>query len=280
MLTFLKITFFFLLTVLLILAIWGQFYKNNHKLMILMGKKGSGKTTLSARFAIRHQLKGLPVFSDQPLYGCYKLEKNWCGRNDFPDDSLIIFDEGMLDFDNRKFKSFEDDLRNFFVMQRHDRVSVIVLCQDFNLVDKKIRSLTDSIFVCVNYFNVLTIAKKVHKGIALATDSEGQGSIGDSYTWEFPTSWLFCFIPRWVHFFNSFRTDPKPKVPLIKYEFINEPELERLTQNRYWYLKVMNTISHFIKGEISFFWITDQIYWIQNLNPSLTEFNARSFGSW
>lgn len=266
MLTILKITFFFIMALLLILMIWGQFYKNDHKLLVLMGKKGSGKTTLSARFAIEHLRKKLPVFSDNPLYGCYKLDKNWCGRNDFPDDSLLIFDEGMIEFDNRKFSTFSDALRDFFIMQRHDRISVIILCQDF-LIDKKIRSLTDAIYVCVNYFNVLTIAKKVHKGIALATDSEGQGSIGESYTWEFPTSWLFCFIPRWVRFFDSFRTEPKPKVPMIRYEFENEEELKRLTQFRYWAFKVAGVVLHFFKMELITSWVTDKIYWMHNINP-------------
>lgn len=267
MLTILKITFFFLLALLLILFIWGQFYKNNHKLLILMGKKGSGKTTLSAKFAIEHINKGLPVFSDEPLYGCYKLEKNWCGRNDFPDDSLLIFDEGMIEFDNRKFKTFDDALRNFFVMQRHDRISVIVLCQDYNLVDKKVRSLTDSIYVCVNYFNVLTIAKKVHKGIQLSSNNEGEGSICENFTWEFPTSWILCFIPRWVHFFNSFRTEPKPKVPLVKHEFLHEDELDRLRYRRYWMLKVWATICRFFKWEIYVEWISDKLYWMHNVNP-------------
>lgn len=266
MLKFLKITFFFLLILLLILYIWGQFYKNDHKLLVLMGKKGSGKTTLSAMFAIHHQLKNLPVFSDQPLYGCYKLEKDWCGRRDFPDDSLIIFDEGMIEFDNRKFQTFSDALRDFFVMQRHDRISVIILCQDF-LLDRKIRSLTDAIYICVNYFNVITVAKKVHKGIALATDSEGQGSIGEQYTWEFPTSWLFCFVPRWVSFFDSYRTDPKPAVPMIRYEFENEEELDRLTSVHYWALKVAHKVIHFFQMEIQTEIISDQLYWLQNVHP-------------
>lgn len=276
MLKLLKITFFFLLFILLILAVWGQFYKNNHKLLVLMGKKGSGKTTLSAMFAIRHQLKNLPVFTDQPLYGCYKLDKNWCGRNDFPDDSLLIFDEGMIEFDNRKFQTFSDALRDFFVMQRHDRISVIILCQDF-LLDRKIRALTDSIYVCVNYFNVLTVAKKVHKGIALATDSEGQGSIGESYTWEFPTSWLFCFIPRWVHFFDSYRTEPKPKVPMIRYNFQNEEELQRLMFLRYWVLKVLAKIYHFVRIETYVEIISDSIYWINNMYPSCS---PKGFQKW
>lgn len=268
MLKLLKITFFFLVALLLILIIWGQFYKNNHKLLVLMGKKGSGKTTLSAKFALEHINKKLPVFSDQPLYGAYKLDKSWCGRNDFPDDSLLIFDEGLIEFDNRKFKTFDDALRNFFVMQRHDRISVIILCQDF-LIDKKIRSLTDSIYVCVNYFNILSVAKKVHKGIALATDSEGQGSIGESYTWEFPTSWIFCFIPRYIHFFNSFRTDPKPKVPLIRYQFEREDELDRLRYNSYWYLKLAKQIYRFCRLEIYFEWLSDSLYWDLHLNPGL-----------
>lgn len=259
MLKFLKWVVIILFFIVLVLYIWGRFYENRYRLLCFLGKKGSGKTTISAKLSIKHQRKGYPVFSDHALFGAYKLDTEWLGRYDFPENSLIIVDEGMISFDNRKFATFSDAMRNFFVMQRHDKVSVIILCQDF-LLDRKVRSLTDSIYVCVNFFNVLCIAKKVHKGIALATDNEGQGSIGEQYTWEFPLSWMIVFIPRWVQFFDSFRKDEKPKVEKIPYEFKDPDRLLSMMSNRFWMYDVIRRVCHFLSNEIRTHHVSDRFF--------------------
>ena len=64
-----KYIVYILFFIVLVLYIWGRFYENRYKLLCFLGKKGSGKTTISARFCLRHIKKGLPVFSDNALYG-------------------------------------------------------------------------------------------------------------------------------------------------------------------------------------------------------------------
>lgn len=235
--TFLKITFLFLISVFIILSLWSRLYSNEYRLCIFHGKKGSGKSSISVKLAIEYQKRGWYVFSDCPIYGCYKLDVNWLGKYDFPERSLIIIDEGALAFDNRKFKDFSDAMRNFFVYQRHSKIYAVILTQSFNMLDKKVRELTDDIFVCVNYFNIFTVAKKVHKGTGLSQDQDGTGSIAETYTWELPLSWRFCFIPRWIHFFDSFIIDEKPKIQTSKHKFKNPAELQKLMSWHYYKVK-------------------------------------------
>lgn len=224
---------YFLIFVLLILLIWSKFYDNPYKCVIFIGRKGSGKTSFSVKIAQKFIKNGWSVFSDSPIFDCYKLDVNWLGRFDFPERSLLIVDEGAIAFDNRKFASFSDEMRNFFTLQRHKKIYCIILSQSFN-VDKKIRDLTDSIYVVVNYFNVFSVAKKVHKGIGLSQDADGCGSIAETYTWELPFNWQFIFIPRWIKFFDSFIAPEYSKVTKVKHIFKDSDEISRYRSWKYY----------------------------------------------
>lgn len=267
MLTFLKYLFFISLISLVILLIWSKFYDNPYKLLLLIGRKGSGKTTLSVKIAQNFIKKGWAVFSDSPIFNCYKLDVNWLGRYDFPENSLIIVDEGGIAFDNRKYSSFSDELRNFFVLQRHKKVYVIILSQAFN-VDKKLRDLTDGIYIVVNYFNIFTMAKKVHKGIGLSQDADGCGAIGETYSWELPLNWMFVFIPRWIKFFDSFIAPSFPKVKKVKYQFSNHSEIAKYLDYRYYKAQQIKSIFLFINERIPRSFLVNDTYFKFSLFPS------------
>ena len=257
---FLLYLFYFLLIVFFILSIWSRFYENPYKCLIFIGRKGSGKTTFSVKIAQQFIKNGWYVFSDSPIFDCYKLDVNWLGRYDFPERSLLIVDEGAIAFDNRKFATFSDEMRNFFTLQRHKKVFVIILSQSFN-VDKKIRDLTDGIYVVVNYFNIFSVAKKVHKGIGLSEDSDGCGSIAETYSWELPFSWKFVFIPRWIHFFDSFIAPEYSKVNLKKHAFGDYDEIKKYRSWRFYKSRQLLGMWQFVKVRIPYpFKITKKDY--------------------
>lgn len=250
MIKLLKFLFYFLLIVFIVLSVWSRFYSNPFRLAILHGAKGSGKSTLGAKFAITYQKMGWSVFSDTPIFDCYQLDINWLGRNDFPKRSLIIIDEGAICFDNRKFSTFSDALRNFFTMQRHSQVYVVVLTQSYNMLDKKVRLLTDDVYVVVNYLNIFSIAKKVHRGTGLSQDQDGTGAIAETYTWELPFYWRYTFIPRWIHFFDSFAIDPKPPVPLVKHKFENEEVCEKYKSWKFYKSQQIKFLWHYVNDRL------------------------------
>lgn len=250
MLNFLKYLLIFLIILLFVFNTWSKFYDNPYRLAIFHGSKGSGKSTLGTKFAITFQKMGWHVFADTPIFGCYKLDVDWLGKYDFPERSLIIIDEGALVFDNRKFSTFSDELRDFFTMQRHSRIYCLVLTQSYNMLDKKLRLLTDDIYVCVNYFNIFSVAKKVHRGTGLAQDQDGTGAIAETYTWELPFYWKFTFIPRWIHFFDSFRIDCKVSAPLSKYQFLNEEEIRKFMSWKYYKLNQIKWLWNYVNEYI------------------------------
>lgn len=258
---------YFLIFVLLILLIWSKFYDNPYKCVIFIGRKGSGKTSFSVKIAQKFIKNGWSVFSDSPIFDCYKLNVNWLGRYDFPERSLLIVDEGAIAFDNRKFASFSDEMRNFFTLQRHKKIYCIILSQSFN-VDKKIRDLTDSIYVVVNYFNVFSVAKKVHKGIGLSQDADGCGSIAETYTWELPFSWQFIFIPRWIKFFDSFIAPEYSKVTKVKHIFKDSDEILKYRSWKYYKIQQLLKMWQFCNVRIPrSFSITQKQYEMIFLSP-------------
>lgn len=113
-------------------------YKNPYKLILLFGKKGSGKNTLLTKWAIRYNKLGYTVFSDSEIFNTYKLDTNWIGKYDFPKNSVLLVQEAGITWDNRNFKSFPAEVRDFFKLQRHKEVIVVMASQSFD-VDKKLR---------------------------------------------------------------------------------------------------------------------------------------------
>lgn len=113
-------------------------YKNPFKLIMIFGKKGSGKNTLLTKWAIKYNRLGYTVYSDSEIFNTYKLDTNWIGKYDFPRNSVLLIQEAGITWDNRNFKSFPTEVRDFFKLQRHKGVIVVLASQSFD-VDKKLR---------------------------------------------------------------------------------------------------------------------------------------------
>lgn len=86
-------------------------------------------------------------------------------------DSLILIDEITLDADNRKFKDFKDEHRDFFILHRHLGCDVVYTTQDFEKVDAKIRCLTfDLWYMTKSVIPILrnfTNARRIYRNIAI-----------------------------------------------------------------------------------------------------------------
>lgn len=149
------------------------------------GVPGAGKTTLLTKFAVR-------AIKDQKLPIWYlKLKKRkkyahvytnfYCDgaeKIDFKDldkfktyDSLIILDELAMDADNRKFKTFSNNIRDFFILHRHLGNDIIYATQSYEAVDLKIRFLTQELWYMsksvVPLLCEFTTAKRIYRNIAI-----------------------------------------------------------------------------------------------------------------
>lgn len=184
-------------------------YLNPYKLIFIFAKKGQGKSTLLTKMALQHLKCGWDVYSTEPIPGCHLIAPEDIGYFEFPWHSLVVIDEIGMIWDNRNFKNFRPEVRDWFKLQRHRKIKVICASQSFD-VDKKIRDLADDMFLLQKKFRVFSYGKRILKilDITEATgDSESRivdNLKFDSLFWFWAGSRTLTFIPAWTKYFNTF----------------------------------------------------------------------------
>lgn len=149
------------------------------------GVPGVGKSTVLVReykknkrrydhiYTINIQIKGVEMIS------MHDLEK-YKFRN-----TLILWDEITMDADNRSFKSFSSDLRDFFILHRHLGCDIIYATQNFENVDKKVRDLTSELWYMsksvVPFLKLFTTSKRIYRQINI-----------NEHTSELTLGYRFC----------------------------------------------------------------------------------------
>lgn len=113
---------------------------------VYFGAPGSGKTSLAALMASESLKKGIPVYSNVPIRGCYAVSASDLGVYDMSGGHLIV-DEAGIEFNNRDFKSFPRAAHEFFKLHRHFRCHVDIFSQSYDDFDKKIRLLAQRYYV-------------------------------------------------------------------------------------------------------------------------------------
>lgn len=180
-----------------------------------------GKNTMAtkiARKALRQRLyffglvgpkKYDHVYTDFYCEGCEKIDfhvlKEYKMYN-----SLIIFEEMALDADNRAFKSFDQAIRDYLVLHGHLFNDIIYLTQDYALVDKKIRSLTQELWYLeksvVPFLSEFTIARRIFRSINI---NEFNGDLVMGYRFcnfierFFTSNIKICYRRPYYKYFDS-----------------------------------------------------------------------------
>lgn len=186
-------------------------YLNPYKLIMVFGKKGSGKTTYLTKVALKNIRAGRKVYSTIYIPGTELFSVSDIGNYTFPKGSVILIDEVGMIWDNRDFKNFKPNVRDYFKYQRQYKNTVYLFSQTFD-VDLKLRNLTDEMYLLKNVGRIFSVARKINKNITIQKGDEGKAStLVDDYVFAsiFEKNGIqFTFIPRYVDFFKSY--DPKP----------------------------------------------------------------------
>lgn len=155
------------------------------------GVPGCGKTTRLVQIAKQEQHKLKKIYDH--IYtinfecdGCILIDyddlKNYKMKN-----SLILIDEITMNADNRGFKTFTKDERDFFILHRHLGVDIIYATQNYENVDKKIRDLTQELWYMsksvIPLFRQFTTSKRIYRNINI-----------NEHTSELTMGYRFCNI--------------------------------------------------------------------------------------
>ena len=191
-------------------------YITHFKLFMILGLKGSGKSTYFAK-KMRYYLKrGWNVYFDSPscrIPGVRIFDANDFGAFVPAPRSVAFFDEAGITFDARKYKDLKDSVRDNFKLQRHYEFIVYLGSQDFD-VDVKLRKLCDGLFLQVKKFRVFSVGKRIVRRIGLvAATAEGESRIADNLEWAPFWTWTWTYIPKYTKDNDSFHAPPKPYLP-------------------------------------------------------------------
>lgn len=200
-------------------------FRNPYKLYMIFGKKGSGKSSYLAKLAIYYSRRGYNVYTnmvDLAIDGIRFFDPHDLGDFVPAPHSVVLLDEvGML-YDNRNYKEFKNSVRDFFKLQRHYRCIVYLASQSFD-IDKKLRDLTDKMYLCVGVGQTLSVIKPITKKITLTDASSlGESRIADNLKFQPLWTWKITFIPKYAKYFQSFLLPEHEFLKFTEYEQKNK----------------------------------------------------------
>lgn len=211
-----------------IFSLWARKYANPYKLIMVFGKKGSGKSTLLTRLAVKYAKEGRVVYCNTPVYypGIRYFNVEDIGNYTFPPYSVVFIDEVGTIWDNRNFKNFRPEVRDWFKYQRHHKVTVYLFSQTFD-IDLKLRNLTDLMYMATCHFNVLSIARRVNRKLVIVEpQGESEGRIADGYVLQplilqfFGMRSLYLtWIPKYKKYFQTdIIEQPLEEISYVEYQ--------------------------------------------------------------
>lgn len=141
--------------------------KRKIEMQIYFGVPGCGKTTLAAYIVTECNRSNIPVYSNVPITGAYKLDIEDIGIY-LLQDCHIIIDEAGIDYNNRNYKKMADSTIKFFKYHRHYGASIDIFSQSYEDMDITLRRL------CQKYYLVkrsiipgVTVIKPIKKYIGI-----------------------------------------------------------------------------------------------------------------
>lgn len=187
-------------------------YLNPYKLVFVFGKKGSGKSTLIQKLSNKYYKNGWTVYSTEESLNpeILPIDPKNIYNYEFPEHSCIFIDEVSLIWDNRDFKTMDKKVIEWFRYQRHHKCRVFLFSQTFD-IDKKLRDLTDEMYLVNKYFRVLVRAKRIlRKPIVVHPSPEAPARIDEDLIVDGPLmaffgGRLYAFIPYWAKRYDSFK---------------------------------------------------------------------------
>lgn len=220
-----------------------KYLLNPYKLIFVFADKGSGKTTLLAKEAVRHLNRGWHVYTTEHIPNTRQISASDIGYYEFPKHSAVFVDEASLSWDNRQFKNMKPEVIEWFRYQRHRKVKLYLFSQSFD-VDKKIRDLSDHMYLLERKLRVFSYGKRINRIFdVIQAQGEGESRIVhqlefDSLLFFWAGSRTFTYIPKYIGLFDSFESRP-----LEVKEFPLVPDSPYLVRDRKGKLKVKGPVT-------------------------------------
>lgn len=199
------------------------------------GLPGAGKTSLISYYAALEQARiDCGISKYKYVYTNVKLNvrgvryipniKDFMGKKDLS-YGVLLLDESTLMFNSRKWKSFEDEILEFFVLHRHYKVDVYLFSQRVDSDDLNIRALFDRIYLIRKgiFLRDWSYCIRIPHGIAFSKSADGKDEYGDIIQgYKKPHILLRLlshrlYLPACYDSFDSFDAPELPKLHRLEY---------------------------------------------------------------
>ena len=182
------------------------------------GVPGCGKTTRLVQIArkeLRRKFKKRydHIYSlNVSIKGVERITKEDFEKYKFT-NSLILWDEITLDYDNRDFKGFSKEAKEAFLLHRHTGSDIIYATQNYENVDKKIRDITDNLWYMqkssIPLLSGITKSKRIYRCINI-----------NENTSDLVMGYRFCKLIE-----SLFTSNNKICIRRLYYKYFNTNEL-------------------------------------------------------
>lgn len=203
---------------------------------LFFGLPGCGKTTLLTKYA----LDGVKNANYENVYvnvhvavpGVTYIDNACIGQFEL-ENGLLLIDEATLFADSRDFKNFSRGRLEYFLEHRHRNVDIMLFTQQWDGVDRKIRTITDRVYyikkglILGHWFSTCyRIPYDIIIPDPKRSGGEKLGEIIQGYCKPSLFARLFAkriYRPKYYKYFDSWELEKLPDLP-ERYK-VTSPEL-------------------------------------------------------
>ena len=206
------------------------------------GVPGCGKSTTLVKEYRKNRKKYDNIYSvNIEIKGVKQITKEDVRKYRFK-NALILWDEITLDYDNRNFKEFTKEDKEFWLLHRHMGVDIIYATQNYENVDKKIRDLTIELWYMqksvVPLLSGLTTTKRIYRNINI-NENTSELTLGYRFCNRiegiFVSNFKIIWRRKYYKYFNSF--DELNLKERKQYEERNDNITDNIIGNIEWFNK-------------------------------------------
>ena len=206
------------------------------------GVPGCGKSTTLVKEYRKNRKKYDNIYSvNIEIKGVKQITKEDVRKYRFK-NALILWDEITLDYDNRNFKEFTKEDKEFWLLHRHMGVDIIYATQNYENVDKKIRALTSELWYMqksvVPLLKGLTTTKRIYRNINI-NENTSELTLGYRFCNRiegiFVSNFKIIWRRKYYKYFNSF--DELNLKEREQYEERNDNITDNIIGNIEWFNK-------------------------------------------
>lgn len=194
---------------------------------LYFGLPGCGKTTMLTKLALEgvKDVRYNYVYTNVSLSvpGVTYIDNECIGQFELR-DCLLLIDEATLFADSRDYKNFSKGRLSYFLEHRHRNADIVLFTQQWDGVDRKIRTITDRVYYIkkglllghwisscyrIPYDIIIPDPKKNNGG-------EKLGEIVQGYCKPPFLTRIFArriYRPKYYAYFNSWELDELPALP-------------------------------------------------------------------